>query len=75
MSDTLALLPPSLYMPRVTDMQLSSTARVTKQEILHRVRLIFITLSAAALAVWEVVDSIDMSPFIAAERVQSRVAD
>lgn len=66
-SDILALLPPSLYMPRVTDMQLSSTARVTKQEILYRVRLIFVTLSATALAVWEALDSMDLSPFIAAE--------
>lgn len=31
-------------MPRVTDMQLSSTASVTKQEILYRVLLIFVTL-------------------------------
>lgn len=37
-------------MPKVTDMQLSSAARVTKEEILYKVRLI-VSLSVAALTV------------------------
>ncbi len=41
---TLTLLPPSLCMLWPTFIQLSSTTRVTKQEILHRVRFIFIII-------------------------------
>lgn len=41
---TLTLLPLSLCMVWPTLIQLSSTTRVTKQEILHRVRFIFITI-------------------------------
>lgn len=73
LKDTLALLPPSLYMPKVTDMQLSSAARVTKEEILYRVRLIF-SLSVAALTVWGALNSMDLTPFIAAESTQSWLA-
>lgn len=47
-SDILALLPPSLYMPRVADMQLSSTARVTNKETVYSVRLIFVALCGCA---------------------------
>lgn len=50
---TLTLLPPSLCMLWPTFIQLSSTIRVTKQEILHRVRFIFIIIPLALLAVSE----------------------